>query len=62
MSDEEDTAILLNSANKTIEKSINKVPNDYQCLPPKNLRKPLPKENDNLTPLTSGIKIFLFPW
>lgn len=56
MSDEEDTAILLNSANKAIEKPINKVPNDYQCLPPKNLRKPLPKENDNLTPLTSGNK------
>ncbi|XP_017762302.1 PREDICTED: solute carrier family 2, facilitated glucose transporter member 10-like isoform X2 [Eufriesea mexicana] len=56
MSDEEDTAILLNSANKTIETSINKISNDYQCLPPKNLRKPLPKQNDNLTPLTSGNK------
>ncbi|CAK9798708.1 Solute carrier family 2, facilitated glucose transporter member 10 [Anthophora quadrimaculata] len=57
MSDEEDTAILLNSANKTIETSINKVPNeDYQCIPQKNLRKPLPKPNDNLTPLTSGNK------
>ncbi|CAL7940944.1 unnamed protein product [Xylocopa violacea] len=55
MSDEEDTAILLNNANKTIETSISKVPNDdYQCLPPKNLRKPLPKQNNNLTPLTSG--------
>ncbi|XP_076633377.1 solute carrier family 2, facilitated glucose transporter member 10 isoform X1 [Colletes latitarsis] len=55
MSDEEDTAILLNSANRTIETSISKVPNeDYQCLPPKNLRKPIPKQNDNLTPLTSG--------
>ncbi|KOC62549.1 Solute carrier family 2, facilitated glucose transporter member 10 [Habropoda laboriosa] len=57
MSDEEDTAILLNSANKTIETSINKVPNEeYQCIPQKNLRKPLPKPNDNLTPLTSGNK------
>ncbi|CAK9828759.1 Solute carrier family 2, facilitated glucose transporter member 10 [Anthophora retusa] len=57
MSDEEDTAILLNSANRTIETSINKVPNeDYQCIPQKNLRKPLPKPNDNLTPLTSGNK------
>lgn len=56
MSDEEDTTILLNTANKTTETSISKVPNDYQCLPPKNLRKPLPKPNDNLTPLTSGNK------
>lgn len=56
MSDEEDTTILLNSANRTIETSISKVPNDYQCLPPKNLRKPLPKPSDNLTPLTSGNK------
>ncbi|KOX79300.1 Solute carrier family 2, facilitated glucose transporter member 10 [Melipona quadrifasciata] len=32
MSDEEDTTILLNSANKTIETSISKVPNDYQCI------------------------------
>ncbi|XP_031835475.2 solute carrier family 2, facilitated glucose transporter member 10 [Nomia melanderi] len=55
MSDEEDTAILLNSANKTTETSINKVPSEeYQCIPPKNLRKPIPKQNDNLTPLTSG--------
>lgn len=55
MSDEEDTAILLNSANKTVETSISKVPNEnYQCLPTKTLRKPLPKQNENLTPLTSG--------
>ncbi|KZC14787.1 PREDICTED: solute carrier family 2, facilitated glucose transporter member 10-like [Dufourea novaeangliae] len=54
MSDEEDTAILLNNANKTIEMYVNKVPNeDYQCLPPTSLRKPIPKQNDNLTPLTS---------
>lgn len=55
MSDEEDTAILLNNANKAIEVSMNKVANeDYQCIPAKNLRKPIPKPNDNLTPLTSG--------
>ena len=55
MSDEEDTAILLNNSHRTTETSISKVPNeDYQCLPVKNLRKPIPKPNDNLTPLTSG--------
>ncbi|XP_076648651.1 solute carrier family 2, facilitated glucose transporter member 10 [Halictus rubicundus] len=55
MSDEEDTAILLNSASKTTETCITKAPNEeYQCLPPKNLRKPIPKQTDNLTPLTSG--------
>lgn len=54
MSDEEDTAILLKSANKTTETSISKVPNDYQCLPPKNLRKPVLIPSEYLTPLTSG--------
>lgn len=55
MSDEEDTAILLNNATRTTETSISKVSNeDYQCIPARNLRKPIPKQNDNLTPLTSG--------
>ncbi|KAG7205240.1 hypothetical protein KM043_018320 [Ampulex compressa] len=55
MSDEEDTAILLNNANRSIEVPANKaITEDYQCIPAKNLRKPIPKQNDNLTPLTSG--------
>ncbi|XP_012274797.1 solute carrier family 2, facilitated glucose transporter member 10 [Orussus abietinus] len=54
MSDEEDTAILLNNATRNIEPSVSKpVTEDYQCIPAKNLRKPIPKQTDNLTPLTS---------
>lgn len=54
MSDEEDTAILLNGGNQTTEVQENKpVIDDYQCIPVKNLRKPIPKQKDNLTPLTS---------
>ncbi|XP_015609465.1 solute carrier family 2, facilitated glucose transporter member 10 [Cephus cinctus] len=54
MSDEEDTAILLNGANRNVESSQTKpLADDYQCIPAKNLRKPIPKRTDNLTPLTS---------
>lgn len=59
MSDEEDTAILLNNANKTVEiASAKKIvtPEECQYIPAKNLRKPVPKPNDNLTPLTTGNK------
>ncbi|XP_012252859.2 solute carrier family 2, facilitated glucose transporter member 10-like [Athalia rosae] len=54
MSDEEDTAILLNGGNQATEIPENKpATDDYQCIPVKNLRKPIPKQKDNLTPLTS---------
>lgn len=59
MSDEEDTTILLNTENKNPEVDMKKLDNDYQCIPGKNLRKPLSRQQDNLTPLTSGNKSIL---
>lgn len=52
MSDEEDTTILLNHGNNNIESIANKSVNeDYQCILERNLKKQIPKQNDNLTPL-----------
>ncbi|XP_066582558.1 solute carrier family 2, facilitated glucose transporter member 10-like [Prorops nasuta] len=55
MSDEEDTTILLNNPNKNAEQLVNNSKNDdYQCIPARNLRKPIPKQSEALTPLTSS--------
>ncbi|KAL2716075.1 hypothetical protein V1478_013751 [Vespula squamosa] len=52
MSDEEDTTILLNHGNNNIESIANKSVNeDYQCILERNLKKQIPKQHDNLTPL-----------
>ncbi|XP_014599702.1 PREDICTED: solute carrier family 2, facilitated glucose transporter member 10-like isoform X1 [Polistes canadensis] len=52
MSDEEDTTILLNHGNNNIESIVNKPVNeDYQCILERNIKKQIPKQNDNLTPL-----------
>lgn len=52
MSEDEDTTILLNTANNNPEPPGIKPPiKEYEYIPPKKLRKPIPSEN--LTPLTT---------
>ena len=54
MSEDEDTTILLNSANRTSEPPTIKPPlKEYEYIPPKKLRKPIPRHTENLTPLTT---------
>ncbi|KAJ8686193.1 hypothetical protein QAD02_021987 [Eretmocerus hayati] len=54
MSEDEDTTILLNSANtKPDEAPVKPVLKEYEYIPPKRLRKPIPRITENLTPLTT---------
>lgn len=54
MSEDEDTTILLNSANNNPEPPTIKPPiKEYEYIPPKKLRKPIPRHTENLTPLTT---------
>lgn len=60
MSEDEDTTILLNTANRTTEPPAIKPPlKEYEYIPPKKLRKPIPRHTENLTPLTSENQNFL---
>lgn len=54
MSEDEDTTILLNNATRTTEPPAIKPPlKEYEYMPPKKLRKPIPRHTENLTPLTT---------
>lgn len=54
MSEDEDTTILLNTANNNPEPPSIKPPiKEYEYIPPKKLRKPIPRHTENLTPLTT---------
>ncbi|XP_016842130.1 solute carrier family 2, facilitated glucose transporter member 10 [Nasonia vitripennis] len=54
MSEDEDTTILLNNASRSTEPPAIKPPlKEYEYIPPKKLRKPIPRHTENLTPLTT---------
>ncbi|KAL7291291.1 hypothetical protein TKK_0014894 [Trichogramma kaykai] len=55
MSEDEDTTILLKSNNKVaLNNAVVKLPiKEYEYIPPKKIRKPIPKHTENLTPLVS---------
>lgn len=54
MSEDEDTTILLNGPNRHSEPTAIKPPlKEYEYIPPKKIRKPIPRHTENLTPLVS---------
>ncbi|XP_058804639.1 solute carrier family 2, facilitated glucose transporter member 10-like [Phymastichus coffea] len=54
MSEDEDTTILLNTTNRNSEPLVIKSTiKEYEYIPPKKLRKPIPRHTENLTPLVT---------
>lgn len=58
MSEDEDTTILLNNSTRASEQPAPPVKQpikEYEYIPPKKIRKPIPKHTENLTPFVSEI-------